>query len=311
MKKLIYFLVILFFISGCKKDGGKLLCTMTYNVPNNKNVSKSTEAKTDAMSNQYSQFGEYITSITPSRFLGKFFDLRFLNNQFIPGFHLDINLIDSKSDIANPDRLADFSNNSSVSFIPEQVNVRENVELIYLSAHCLFFYQEFELPQQYENITKFQFLRFGNSFINNFDGGYVGGEKTGRFVKASHEEFLAPIFDSNWTGFNGTYPVTSHSYVFGNTDSTFIFYSANSQISTIDNPQGQYGYIVRSNKYKTVTISAIPDGDSKTIKGTMSFNITDLIQIYAGQDNIAYTNDDIFVYAPNFWERISVILEYN
>jgi hypothetical protein len=42
----------------------------------------------------------------------------------------------------------------------------------------------------------------------------------------------------------------------------------------------------------------------------MSFNITDLIQIYAGQDNIAYTFDDIFVYAPNFWERISVSLEY-
>jgi hypothetical protein len=310
VRKLIYFLVILFFISGCKKDGGKLLCTITYNVQNNKNVSKSAETKTEAISNQYSQFGEYITSITPSRFLGKFLDLRFLNNQFIPGFHLDINLIDNKSDIANPDRLADFSNNSSVSFFPEQVNVRENVELIYLSAICLFFYQEFELPQQYENIIMLKFLSFGNGYINNFDGHSVGGVKTGRFVKASHEDFLAPIFDSNWTGLSGNYPVTSHSYVFGNTDSTFIFYSANQHIRTIDNPQGQNGYIVRSNKYKPIAISAIPDGESKTIKGTMSFNITDLIQIYAGQDNIAYTNDDIFVYAPNFWERISVILEY-
>lgn len=170
--------MILFFILGCKKDGGKLLCTLTYNIPNKKNVTKSTEAKTDAMSNQYSQFGEYITSITPSRFLGKFLDLRFFNNQFIPGFHLDMNLIDNKSDIANPQRLADFSNNSSVSFIPDQVNVREKVELIYFAAICMFFYQEFELPQQYENITNFQFLRFGNGFVNNFDGGYVGGKKS-------------------------------------------------------------------------------------------------------------------------------------
>jgi hypothetical protein len=311
MKKLIYFLAILFLILGCKKDGGKLLCTLTYNIPDKKNVTKSTEAKTDAMNNQYTQFGEYITSITPSRFLGKFLDLRFFNNQFIPGFHLDINLIDNKSDITNPHRLADFSNNSSVSFIPEQVNVRENVELIYFAAICLFFYQELELPQQYESITVLKYLSFGNCFFNNFDGPSVGGEKTGCFVKASHEDFLAPIFDSNWTGFNGTYPVTRHSYVFGNTDSTFIFYSADQQIRTIDNPQGQNGYIVRSNKYTPVTISAIPDGDSKTIKGTMSFNITDLIQIYAGQDNIAYTRDDIFVYAPNFWERISVILKYD
>jgi hypothetical protein len=311
VKNLIFFLVILFFISGCKKDGGKLLCTMTYNVPDKKNVVVSAESKDEVISNQYSQFGDYITSITPNRFLGKFLDLRFINNQFVPGFHLDINLIDNKSDLANPSRLADFSNNSSVSFIPEQVNVREDVELIYLSAICLFFYQEFELPLEYESIRMLQFLSFSDGFKNNFDGHSVGGEKTGRFVKAGHEEFLAPIFDSNWTGFKGSYPVTAHSYVFGNTDSTFVFYSAVQHERTIDNPQGQNGYIVRSNKYTPVTISAIPEGDSKTIKGIMSFNITGLIQLYAGQDNIAYTSDDIFVYAPNFWERISVILEYN
>jgi hypothetical protein len=310
MKKLIYFLVILFFILGCKKDGGKLLCTLEYNIPDNKKSAKSTEAKNVSLSNQYSQFGQYITSITPDRFLGKFLDIRFLSDQFSPGFHLDINLIDNKSDIANPDRLADFSNGSTVSFIPQQVNVREESDLIYLSAICLFLYQEFELPQQYENIIMLKYMLFADGFINNFDGHSVGGERKGRIVKASHEEFLAPIFEPNWTGFNGSYPVTAHNYVFGNTDSTFIFYAADQFIRTIDNPQGQNGYIVRSNKYNTVTISAIPDGESKTIKATMSFNITDLIQIYAGQDNIAYTNDDIFVYAPNFWERISVVLEY-
>jgi len=114
----------------------------------------------------------------------------------------------------------------------------------------------------------------------------------------------------SWRPFlSGNYPVRAHSYVFGNTDSTFIFYS-DQHVSTVDNPQGQIGYIVRSNKYNTITISAIPDEETKTIKGTMSFNTTDLIQLYAGQDNIPYTYDDIFVYAPNFWERISVSLEY-
>jgi hypothetical protein len=30
---------------------------------------------------------------------------------------------------------------------------------------------------------------------------------------------------------------------------------------------------------------------------------------YAGNDNIPYTFDDWFTYAPNFWERINVRLE--
>jgi len=40
----------------------------------------------------------------------------------------------------------------------------------------------------------------------------------------------------------------------------------------------------------------------------MTFDINNLIQIYAGADNIPYTSDDIFVYAPRFWERLSVNL---
>jgi len=34
-----------------------------------------------------------------------------------------------------------------------------------------------------------------------------------------------------------------------------------------------------------------------------------LIQVYAGADEVAYTNDDVFVYAPSFWERLNVKLE--
>jgi hypothetical protein len=38
----------------------------------------------------------------------------------------------------------------------------------------------------------------------------------------------------------------------------------------------------------------------------MIFDTHNLIQIYAGEDNIPYTSDDVFIYAPNFWERIQV-----
>jgi len=70
----------------------------------------------------------------------------------------------------------------------------------------------------------------------------------------------------------------------------------------------QGGYIIRSNKFTPISIQKIPDGETRTISGTMTFNSTDLIQIYAGKDNVPYTSDDIFVYSPKFWERLSVSL---
>jgi hypothetical protein len=310
MKRLMCILAVLFFFSGCKKEGGQLICTMTYNTSSTKINGHNTKFNNELMSNRYTQFGDFITSITPDRFIGKFLHLR-LSNQFLSEWELNIDFFDNQLDIADAKRLADFSNNSSVSFNPESVNIREDALLHYFMMTCLFFYQEFELPEQYESFQggALQFLNFDGGIGSNFDGPTMGSEKIGRFVRASHEDFIAPIFDPNWTGFQGNYPVEAHNYVFGNTNSTYIFYS-DDLIRTVNNPMGQTGHIVRSNNYIPTTISMIPAGETRTIQGIMSFNITDLIQIYAGADNIPYTSDDIFVYAPNFWERISVTLEY-
>jgi hypothetical protein len=35
-----------------------------------------------------------------------------------------------------------------------------------------------------------------------------------------------------------------------------------------------------------------------------------MIQVYAGLDNIPYTSDDVFVYAPQFWGENFVTLRY-
>lgn len=313
-----FFLAILSFFYGCKKDkdkdGGKLVCTMTYNVSSEKKGGKNL-LMADSIINHYSQFGDFITSITPSRFIGKFLHIRLTNWQegIAGGEEFNIDLFDNQIPLADPQRLADFSNNSSVSFAPESINVSNDKELIYFIAVCLFFYQEFELPAQYENFPAnyFQFLHCEEGLHNNFESTTMGIEKTGRHIKASHENFVAPVFDPNWTGFQGTYPVTGHTYVFGNTDSTFIFDNGTTNPGkNNDNPMGQPGYIVRSNKFNPITISPIPAGETKTIYGIMSFNTSDLIQIYAGADNTPYTSDDIFVYVPNFWERVSITLEY-
>ena len=285
---------------------------MTYDLSNTKKTELYTKSNNELTSNRYTQFGDFITSITPDRFIGKFLHLR-LSNRFLSEWELNIDFFDNNLDMADPMRLADFSNNSTVMFTPEEVNIRDDAFLHYFMIVCLYFYQEFELPEQYEDFSgnSLQYFNFDGGIGSNFDNPTMGSEKVGCFVRASHENLLAPIFDPNWEG-DGNYPVTAHHYIFGNTDSTFVFYPEEQQERSVDNPMADYNvYIVRSNKYTPITIERIPEGETRTIRGIMSFNTTDLIHIYAGADNIPYTSDDIFVYSPNFWERISVILEYD
>ncbi|MEE4176077.1 MAG: hypothetical protein V2I46_01065 [Bacteroides sp.] len=314
MKRIIFLFAFLSIFSGCKKEGGKLGCTMTYELSNPLNAELKTYSD-DLTSDQYSQFGDYITSITPSRFVGKFLHLRFTNwheDQY-PGDEFNIDLFENHSEIANPQRLADFSNGSTVSFVPEEVNVRKTTDLIYFLVIPIFFYQELELPEQYENFygNMLQFLNFDGTGVGSFDGFSIGAEKIGRFVKAGYQDFVAPIFIPNWTGSNGNYGNLTFCYAFGNTDSTFVFHNDIPDIRTNDNPLGQTGYIIRSHQHNPITITSIPEGEIRSIQATMSFNTIDLIQIYAGQDNIPYTSDDIFVYSPKFWERMAVTLVYN
>jgi hypothetical protein len=311
MKKTIWLFTVLIILSGCKREGGQLVCTLTYNLSNTKSTELNLKSANGFASERYTQFGDFITSITPDRFIGKFLHLR-LSSVFLSEWELNIDFFDNTLPIADPMRLADFSNNSTVIFTPDEVTIREDALLHYFMLICLYFYQELELPEQYEDFygNSLQYLNFDGGQPISFDGEAICSEKIGRFVRTSHEDFTAPIFDPNWRGFDGNYPVRAHHYIFGNTDSTFVFYDDGQNERPIDNPMAQTGYIIRSNKYTPVTINRIPEGETRTIRGIMSFNTTDLIQIYAGADNIPYTSDDVFVYAPKFWERISVALEY-
>jgi len=312
MKKIIYLLAITF-IAGCNKDnsGGKLVLNMSYNCSQKGNA--DVKSNFAAKVTYYSQFGDYITSVTPTSFKGKFLDMRIQNwdkNGTI--WNRSLNLIDNNTDISDSTRLADFSNNSTVQLIPDLTNflTGNDVEFNIFVFIPLFFYQEFELPAQYDRIIYLQYLGFGGEPIN-FSSFGIGGERNGHFVKGSYEPLMAPIFDSTWTGYNGNFPQGPKTYVFGSTNSTYLFYSKDSHVQSIDNPLGQGGYIIRSNSYNSIKLRAVPEGETKNISGTLSFNINNLIQIYAGKDNIPYTSDDIFVYAPQFWERLTVDLTSN
>ena len=308
-------MTILSLLFGCKKEGGKLLCNMTYTVLNKKNMVYSTKSNTDIMSDRYSQFGDYITSITPSSFIGKFLGLH-LFSWYEGNIEFSIDIITNSAylDIASPKRLADFSNNSTVNFTPEDIvnYYRKDIEMIYFVATSLFYYQEFKLPVQYGNIYHLSYLDWGGGGLRSFDGDFIGGERTGCDYKGSNEPLMAPIFNPDWTADNGHFPEMPKTYVFGNTASTFLFYSpGNGELTerTVNDPGGHGGYIIRSEKFTPITLNEIPAGETRTINATMTFNTTDLIQIYKGKDSQEYTSDDIFVYAPNFWERMSVSID--
>lgn len=320
MKKIVYFLIIIFLI-GCRNQGGKLVCSMKYNLAKTQQVSPQTKAYSPT--DRYTQFGDYITSITPSKFIIKFLDLRLCSTWENQNNNLAI--IDNNNFAwTSADRIADFSNNGIVN-ITIDGTVSEDVTMIYLVSIPMFYYQEFELPAQYANFTIEQ---VGSSTTNNlpylFSGGPnidyptanagIGGVKEGLIVKCSNNALTAPIFDATWldkTKFEG-FPEIPHTTVFGNTDSTFIYNSVlvNKQ-PTKDDPLAQGGYIIRSNKFNSITVHGIPEGETETITGIMTFDTANLIHIYAGKDNIPYTSDDIFVYAPKYWERLSVNLVAN
>lgn len=315
MKNLFYFLIIILF-TGCNKNNSsstKLIFNMTYKTTDNSKMTKlnSHILKTKLTEEHYSQFGDYITSITPTVIIAKFGAMRL--QHFVEGdvmWKEQIIIIDNNLDLASNLRLADFSNNATVQITPvfEGVNNvdMKNVEFNLFTNSILFFYQEFEIPTAYDNIQNFSYLSLGGDL--DLKGFFIGGERNGRLLKISSYSLIAPIFDSLWTGSNGQSTIVPQNYVFGSSDSTYIFFEKGFHNQSIDNPMGQDGYIIRSNAYKPLSLGDMSGGQTKYISGIITFNTTNLIQVYAGKDNIPYTQDDIFVYAPKFWERLSVNL---
>ena len=136
--------------------------------------------------------------------------------------------------------------------------------------------------------------------------------KQGNILKVDHSPLFAKMFYP--PSVLGDVPVD---FIFGNTDSTRIVYLYEGMsIPELDAAingvmTGPKNPFIWSNKYEAFKLSKPPDGETVTVNTTVSFNSINLIQVYAGADNIPYTSDDIFVYAPNFWERINVNVVIN
>ncbi len=251
----------------------------------------------------YSGLGAYITSITPSHFSSKLNVLTYLDDwdQQKNTTHM-ISYIDGHDGDPNYEisLTVDFSGNQEVEYTPilygtdiwNGVFMENEVHFKYLLFVPYYFTQEFEVPAGY-----------GSQNIIGQNGTYRTDPSTGkRLIKINHQPFLEPIF--------GSPNRQPWGYFFGNTDSTFVF---NKECATMprseNHPNGGGNPMIRSNKITPFTLVRPEAGESIEMYSTISFDTNNLIQVYAGADNIPYTPDDVFVYAPNYWERLKVRLE--
>lgn len=258
----------------------------------------------------HTQFGPYITSVTPYKLFAKMNILMYLDNldQQDPATHM-FSYIDGHDNDPNQhiELDIDFSDNQEFSVTPimYSTDIRDGLfeqkEVTFRYFHFIPYYMSlsFEVPLQYKDVV------FTWSPMNdNRTYDPVLNRVTYTCMNQMLEQWLYPA--------DSTGNHIPMGYVFGGTDSTYIF---NPGGLTIPPDQCLFGGpacnnpVIRSNRFSPVTVTMPDDGESIEMFSTISFNSDGLIHIYAGQDGIPYSGDDKFVYAPRYWERATVRLE--
>ena len=302
MKCIINILLITALLVSCKKDSG--VGTVIYKINFTTN---SISLKSSALDSYglYTNFGDYITSLTPAKLIAQIWTVGYIDVVFSQNNNNAqmLQYIEQNPDnlpMDSPLRIVDFSANSTVTFNPVLYGRVNNdrqfedsrIDFAYFYFLPKYIYQEVQLPEAYRNIQPEMF---------------PSGSVENNVLKVRHTEMLKKIFPNAQTA-DGFY------FIFGNTESTFIVNPNGERVATsADNPisDGTNQMVIRSNKYVNMIYNAPAEGETVVMNGVLSIDSGNLIQVYAGADNIPYTKDDIFVYAPKFWERIYSRLDMN
>lgn len=305
MRQIVFIILVASILTGCSKESGSIQHKVRYTT-----TGEAVKSAKSWNESTYTQFGTYITSLTPEKFTAKITLMCYQDNWDIQdrSTHI-ISYVDGHDNDPNFEMAtyADFSGNAEVSIDPilystdligeeNRIFKQKEVTFKYFNFGPDYFYQEVELPAQYKDIQLDQ-VDMGADPRPEY---YYDQERNCVFLKSYSYSFLRPL---------GRYPFT---FVFGNTESTYIFNQEGNMIfPSPDFPFGgsTSGPVVRSNKYDPVTVTMPQEGEAITMYSTVMFDSRNLIQVYAGADEVAYTNDDVFVYAPSFWERLNVKLE--
>ncbi|MEI6765806.1 MAG: hypothetical protein WCM76_09210 [Bacteroidota bacterium] len=288
-------------LAGCKKDKyGNLVHKVKFT------SSKGQKGKSMTMADdlRYTQFGDYITSLTPTGFKGDLDMIRIFGNTIASDNHaVAMTLILPGS--GDNTHFADFSGNAEITVSPTLcgpfVNVNEDgsggcfkddaiFKFLQIGLHNIV--QVIELPVQYSSVNLSQFL-----------GQYSGDSiQHGTTLNVDMYPLIGKINDTLQFF---KQPMT---FYFGMIDATTLYSSGPSvpMPSSLNENQDMPVPFVWSNNFSEWTLKSPGNGETITITSTIGFDNENLIQIYAGADNIPYTSDDIIVYAPNFWERIYI-----
>jgi len=250
--------------------------------------------------NLHTGLGDYITSITPRYFGSKIGVLMYLDQWQQQGANM-ISYVDGHDNDPNYEIgiYVDFSNNQEASYVPilygdlwKGMFTQKVIEFKYFLFAPNYFEQEFEVPAGYGDIR-----------IIGQNGTYTVEPGTGkRFIKIPHQPLLEAVF--------GAPDHQPWGYFFGNTETTYIFNRECAELPPSENlPNGGRDCMIRSHQFTPVTVTMPEGGETIEMYSTVSFDTEGLIQVYEGRDLTPYTADDVFTYAPNFWERLRVKLE--
>jgi hypothetical protein len=308
MRKLILVSIGLLVLIGCNKHEdttyipGEIITNMKYKGNSQKFIINSFIQNTTRTKKLYTGFGDYIMSLTPKKLSAKFYCIRYI--QDITG-HNTIELINNNLPSYDPLRYADFTNNSSISMKPSLygdltgASFAYSVKFNFLTFDIGNIYHEIQLPPEYIGIdTLDQF--FFNDNNNSNDEIQVYSTLSNNILNSRYRVFLNPIYGNNPQ-------IVPTAIVFGGTDTSYILNLATDIHDYPVNTPYHGNYIIRSKKFNPITFVPSTNSNKTTyINATLSFDYNNLIQIYAGNDNIPFTKDDVFLYEPEFFDRFSV-----
>ena len=311
MKHILFFLIVILFY-GCSKfnnEGLDLKFRAIYSSqPNAGKDSAQGDLNKDVASDYYTQFGDFVGTLSPHKVTARFNTIRFIDRKNTePGMQTMLEVIGVNWPFDDERRFADFSNGNTVEMTPEIYGnvdndgwfVDENIKLKYLFIlpQEFQFKFEFDLPDQFTGVNLY--TQPGGSF-----------EREGNTIKSNMDFFLNRITDQ---GFDYQHGIQLNGFVFGETDTSYIVCQNNiapDDVSELITQAGPH-CVVRSGNYVSPVLTPPDRGETKIITTSISFYSENIIQHYAGTDNVAYTPDDVFIFEPNFWERFSVEVDQN
>lgn len=295
MKPVVYLFLLASLLLSCNNKTGSIEHKVKY-------TTEALDLKSGSVEpvSVHTGMGDYITSITPRYFGSKINVLMYLDQYQQQGASM-ISYVDGHDNDPNFEIAiyVDFSSNQEATYVPilygdlwNGMFRQKEITFKYFLFAPNYFEQEFEVPAGY-----------GDMQIIGQNGTYTVDPGTGkRFIKIPQQPLLEPIF--------GAPDHQPWGYFFGNTETTYLFNRECADLPpSEDLPNGGRDCMVRSHQFTPITVTMPDAGETIEMYSTVSFDTENLIQVYAGLDNTPYTADDVFTYAPNYWERLRVRLE--